>query len=169
MTNRIAQCQKALEIDPHYANALWFLALSLEQKGDLSGAIAKLEKAASLSRGPHYQALLGRTYALASEKCKALEILNELNALSRQRYISSFDIAVVHLRLGDRASAFEYFEEAYQQRVFRIIELVMPMYDSLRSDSRWRDLVATRRSSPIIGTESVSGADALLSALLNCD
>jgi tetratricopeptide (TPR) repeat protein len=52
----IAQCQKALEIDPHYANALWFLALSLEQKGDLSGAIAKLEKAASLSRGPHYQA-----------------------------------------------------------------------------------------------------------------
>jgi tetratricopeptide (TPR) repeat protein len=79
----IAQCQKALEIDPHYANGLWFLALSLEQKGDLPGAIAKLEEAVSLSQGPHYRALLGRAYALAGEKSKALEILDELKALSR--------------------------------------------------------------------------------------
>jgi hypothetical protein len=43
--------------------------------------------------------------------------------------------------LDDRTSAFQYFEEAYQQRVFRIIELTMPMYDSLRSDPRWQNLV----------------------------
>src|ERR1700730_16184335 len=137
----IAQCQKALEIDPQYANGLWFLALSLEQKGDLPGAIAKLEKAVSLSQGPHYRALLGRAYALAGEKCKALEILDELKALSQRRYVSPFDIAVVHVGLDDLTSAFQCFEEAYQQRVFRIIELTMPMYDSLRSDPRWQNLV----------------------------
>jgi hypothetical protein len=32
----------ALEIDPNYANALWFLALSLEQKGELPEAIVYL-------------------------------------------------------------------------------------------------------------------------------
>ena len=137
----IAQCQKALEIDPQYANGLWFLALSLEQKGDLPGAIAKLEKAVNLSQGPHYRALLGRAYALAGEKCKALEILDELKALSQRRYVSPFDIAVVHVGLDDLTSAFQCFEEAYQQRVFRIIELTMPMYDSLRSDPRWQNLV----------------------------
>jgi TolB-like protein len=137
----IAQCQKALEIDPHYANGLWFWALSLEQKGDLPGAIAKLEDAVNLTHGPHYQALLGRAYALAGEKCKALEILGELRALSQRRYVSPFDIAVVYVGLDDRTSAFQCFEEAYQQRVFRIIELTMPMYDSLRSDPRWQDLV----------------------------
>jgi TolB-like protein/Flp pilus assembly protein TadD len=136
----IAQCQKALEIDPHYANGLWFLALSLEQKGDLPGAIAKLEEAVSLSQGPHYRALLGRAYALAGER-KALEILDELKALSQQRYVSPFDIAVVQVGLDDQTSAFQSFEEAYQQHVFRIIELTMPMYDSLRSDSRWQNLV----------------------------
>src|SRR5262249_26332821 len=130
-----------LEIDPHYANGLWFLALSLEQKGDLPGAIAKLEDAANLTHGPHFQALLGRAYALAGEQCKALKILGELSALSQRRYVSPFDIAVVHVGLDDRTSAFRCFEEAYQQRVFRIIELTMPMYDTLRSDSRWQNLV----------------------------
>jgi tetratricopeptide (TPR) repeat protein len=137
----IAQCQRALEFDPNYANALWFLALSLEQKGELTESIAKLEKAVSLSRGAHHRALLGRAYALAGERMKAVHILDELKALSYQRYVSPFDIAVVHVGLGDRNSAFRCLQEAYQERVFRIIELTLPMFDNLRSDPRWQDLV----------------------------
>ena len=49
--------------------------------------------------------------------------------------------ACLFLRASDRDSAFQLLEEAYQQRVFRIIELTMPMFDGLRSDSRWQDLV----------------------------
>jgi hypothetical protein len=45
--------------------------------------------------GPRHHALLGRAYALAGEKRKALEILDKLKALSQQRYVSPFDIAVV--------------------------------------------------------------------------
>ena len=137
----IEQCQKALAIDPHYANALWFMALSLEQIGDLSGAIEKLERALSFARGSHFSALLGRAYAMAGEKSKAVKILEELTDMSRLRYVSPFDIAVVHAGLGDRDAAFECLEGAYQQRVFRIIELTFPMFDDLRSDRRWVDLV----------------------------
>src|SRR5579864_8331687 len=74
----ITQCRKALELHPHDANTLWFLSLSLEQKGELPEAIAKLEKAVSLSGGSHYRALLGRAYALAGERTKAIDILDEL-------------------------------------------------------------------------------------------
>lgn len=137
----IAQCEKALEIDPHYPNALWFLSLALEQKGDLSRAIAKLEEAVGLTRAPHLQALLGRAYALADQKPKAREILHRLQTLSSEMYISPFDIAVVHGGLGDLEAAFACFEEGYRQRVFRIIELTLPMFDSLRADPRWHDLV----------------------------
>jgi TolB-like protein/Tfp pilus assembly protein PilF len=137
----ISQCQKALEIDPNYANALWFLALSLEQKGQLTESIAKLEKALGLSPGPLFRALLGRAYALAGERMKAENILEDLKSLSKQQYVSPFDIAVVHAGLGDLTSTFERLEEAYQQRVFRIIELTLPMFDALRSDTRWQDLV----------------------------
>jgi tetratricopeptide (TPR) repeat protein len=137
----IAQCHKALEINPDYANALWFLALSLEQKGQLAESIEKFEKAFSLGVGPPCRALLGRAYALAGERAKAESILEELKTLSHQQYISPFDIAVVYAGLGDLTSTFQLLEQAYQQRVFRIIELTFPMFDNLRPDPRWQDLV----------------------------
>jgi TolB-like protein/Tfp pilus assembly protein PilF len=137
----IAQSRKVLELDPHYVNVLWFLALSLEQKGGLSEAIAGLEKVVSIVGTPNHRALLGRAYALAGETSKACNILDELKALSQRRYVSPFDFAVVHFGLGNRTTTFQYLEAAYRQRVFRIIELTMPMFDSLRSDPRWHDLV----------------------------
>lgn len=137
----ITECRRALEIDPNYANASWFMALSLEQRGQLAESIAKLEKAVSLSGGAHHRALLGRAYALAGEKAKAITILDELKELSQRRYVSPFDFAVVYLGLGDLTQAFQWLEEAYRQRVFRIIELTLPMFDSVRPDPRWQDLV----------------------------
>jgi TolB-like protein/Tfp pilus assembly protein PilF len=137
----IAQCQKALEIDPHYVNAMWFMALSLEQKGGMKEAIAKLEEAVNLVRAPHFQGLLGWNYGRMGDRAKAVEILLELRAASEHSYVSPFDIAVIHAGLGELDTAFEYFEEAFRQRVFRIIELTLPMFDTLRGDPRWQDLV----------------------------
>jgi adenylate cyclase len=137
----IAQCQKALVIDPHYANALWFLALSLEQTGDLPQAITKLELAVKLTKGTHYCALLGRAYALAGEQAKAVAILEELKVLSQQRYVSPFDFAVVYSGLCNWTAVFQFLEDAYEQQVFRIVELKLPSFDNLRSDPRWQDLV----------------------------
>ena len=137
----IAQCQKVLEIDPHHVNVLWFMALSLEQKGELAEAVASLEKAVSLAGAPHYRALLGRAHALSGDTTKALTILGGLDTLRQQSYVSPFDMAVIHFGLGDLTSTFEWLEEAYRQRVWRIIELLMPFFDSLRPDPRWQDLV----------------------------
>jgi TolB-like protein/Flp pilus assembly protein TadD len=139
----VEQCQKALEIAPHYPNALWFMSLAQEQQGHLHEAIASLEKAVNLSQGQgsYFQALLGRAYGLAGDKAKAQGILDGLKALSLQRYVSPFDIAVVYAGLGDLPSAFQWFDRAYEERVFRIIELTLPMFDDLRSDPRWQVLV----------------------------
>jgi len=138
----IAECRKALEIDPRYPNAMWFLALSLEQTGNLQESIATLERVAELSHAPHFRALLGRAYALSGSQPKALEILNDLTTLSQRTYISPFDLAVIRAGLGDLTETFRLLEEAYDQRVFRIIELTFPMFDNLRQDQRWKDLVS---------------------------
>jgi len=87
----------------------------------LPGAIAKLKEAVSLSQGCSIEHSWG-AYALAGEKRKALEILDELKALSQQRYVSPFDLAVAQVGLDD-PTALQSFEEAYQRHVFRIIEL----------------------------------------------
>jgi len=139
----IEQCQKALNVDSNYANAMWFLALSLEQEGRLADSIAMLEKAVNVSGGGlHYRALLGRGYGLAGERKKALATAQELETLSQKIYVSPFDLGLVHLGLGDKDSGFQRLEEAYAQRVFRLIELTMPMFDSFRGDPRWEGLVA---------------------------
>jgi tetratricopeptide (TPR) repeat protein len=137
----IAQCQKTLDIDPHYCNAMWFMALAQEQKGLLSLSIANLEQSVSLCGGPLFLALLSRAYALFGDRAKSLEILERVKTLSHQGYASPFDFAVIQIGLGDLTSAFEHLEEAYRQRVFRLIELTMPMFDNLRPEPRWKNLV----------------------------
>jgi TolB-like protein/Flp pilus assembly protein TadD len=137
----IAECQRALDIDARYPNALWFLALALEQKGRQAEALAQLEKAVTLTSAFHFRALLGRALALLGERTRAEDILADLQAASRREYVSPFDLAVIHCGLGDLTTAFQYLEQAFEQRVFRIIELTMPMFDALRGDRRWHDLV----------------------------
>lgn len=138
----IATCQKGLELDPNHPTTLWFLALAHEQKRELPEAIAELERAVSLSRGGTiYRALLAHAYALAGEGTKALSILHELMVLSKQKYVSPLDIAVVNTGLGDRNSAFQWLEKAYQERTMRIQELPDPLFNSLRTDPRFPDLM----------------------------
>jgi len=102
----------------------------------------ELEKAVRLSgEGTLYRALLANGYALAGKRDKALSILDELKALTKQKYVSPLDIAIVYTGLGDRDSAFHWLEKAYRERTMRIQELPQPMFDGLRSDPRFHDLM----------------------------
>jgi tetratricopeptide (TPR) repeat protein len=134
-------CRKAAELDPYYPVVYWFLGLIHVQTGELAEAIAELNKAASLSDAPLYRALLGHAYGLSGNRVGALSILDELDALSRRRYVSPLDIAVVYTGIGDRDSAFEWLEKACQERAMRIQELPDPIFDDLRSDARFADLM----------------------------
>jgi TolB-like protein/DNA-binding winged helix-turn-helix (wHTH) protein/tetratricopeptide (TPR) repeat protein len=137
----IRACQEALELEPDHLFALRFQAQSLEQKHQFSEAIAKLERAVSLSDGPIYRGQLAHAYALAGNQAKALDILEQLKALSKEKYVVPVDIAIIYTGLGDRNSAFQWLEKAYQERTARITELSEPHFDSLRSDPRFPDLM----------------------------
>lgn len=137
----IEACRRALDLDPHHASALWFLALAHEQKGDLRQAISELTTAVSMSSAPLYRGLLGHAYGLAGDRTKALQMLENLTAASRTRYISPVDVALIHTGLGDRGSAFTWLEKAYQERTMRIQELGDPVFRSLRADPRFASLM----------------------------
>ena len=78
---------------------------------------------------------------MAGERTKASSILDELRTLSDKKYVSPLDFAVVYTGLGDRNSAFYWLEKACQERTMRIQELPQPIFDSLRSDPRYHDLM----------------------------
>jgi Tol biopolymer transport system component len=99
---------------------------------------------------PH--ALLARTYALSGRKSEALTLLDELNELSTQHYVSSYRIAAVYAALGDKDRAFKWLDHAYEARDGWLIWLAVdPVVDSLRSDERFTELL--RR----IGLPTTSG------------
>jgi hypothetical protein len=59
------------------------------------------------------------------------------------RYISPFDLGLIHMGLGDKDTTLDWFEKAYTQRVTRLRSIREPLFDAMRSDPRFEDL--TRR------------------------
>src|SRR5215469_6617901 len=88
------------------------------------------------------RSLVGYAYARLNERGRALRALDELTALSKQRYVSSGSFALVYIGLGDKDEAFRWLEKAYEEHSFALAFLkVSPAFDPLRSDSRFDDLL----------------------------
>jgi len=69
-----------------------------------------------------------------------------LEQLSKQTYVSPFDIASVHAGLSQNDQAFEWLQKAYEERHSYLIFLkVEPIWDGLRSDPRFTDLLRRMR------------------------
>jgi hypothetical protein len=101
--------------------------------------LVAMERAVRISPVPIFQASLGYLLARAGQREAALKTLAELTRRARAAYVSARDIAVVHAGLGDATKAFEFLEQAFQERDLRIQEL-SPEFDVLRGDARYADL-----------------------------
>src|SRR6476659_2709001 len=139
----IEQCRRTIEMDPNFAVAHWHLGLAYEQKGMFDAAIEEFQKAVSLSGGsPLMKAALGHAYAKSQKKDEANKILGELNELSKQEYVSSYEVATIYVALGDNEQAFQLLEKAYAEHSFHLVRLnVSPHFKAISSDPRFQDLV----------------------------
>jgi TolB-like protein len=137
----IRASQEALDLDPNFINALWWQGLSYAGKPDYPKSIACLTKALGMSDGPLFRGLLGHVYGRAGERATAGGILDELATMSKKRYVSPADFAVVYAGLGDAEATFQWLEKAYQARDARLQELRSMEFDSVRSDPRYADLM----------------------------
>jgi tetratricopeptide (TPR) repeat protein len=137
----IRASQRAQSLDGKNPIVLWTSGLIYEQKREFREAIGRLEGAVALSPAPPFRAALGHVYAVAGERVKAMALLQDLVKHSRQGYVSPLDIAMVHAGLGNKDSAFEWLEKAYRERSMRLQELPDPVFDGLRSDRRFGELM----------------------------
>jgi TolB-like protein/Tfp pilus assembly protein PilF len=139
----IDECRRTIEMDPNFTVAHWHLGLAYEQKQVLDAATEEFKKAISLSGGsPLMKAALGRAYAKSQKKHEANEMLNELNELSKQHYVSAYEVATIYVALGNNEQAFQLLEEAYAEHSFHLVYLnVSPQFKSVSSDRRFQNLV----------------------------
>jgi TolB-like protein/DNA-binding winged helix-turn-helix (wHTH) protein/Flp pilus assembly protein TadD len=134
----IEQARKVAEINPNFYPAHVCLGLAYEQKHDFPSAIAELNKATGFCRNKCF-GLIGQVSALSGDRASALRALRQLK---RRPYASPWLIAIVYTELGDKDQTFVWLEKAFEGREHDLAySNVWPMFDSVRSDPRFEDLV----------------------------
>jgi hypothetical protein len=87
-------------------------------------------------------AAIGRPYATAGKRDEALGILRHLEATPSREYVSTYDLALLCLALGDNDRAFALFSKAYEDHSsFLPFIAVDARLDGVRSDPRFYELV----------------------------
>lgn len=105
-------------------------------------AIVEFQKAREGSESaPYGLAELGNVFALSGEETKAIEVLTNLSELSKQGYSVNYDRALIYCGLGDKEKAFEWLGRACEQKEEMTDFKVDPVWDSLRSDPRYKSLI----------------------------
>jgi eukaryotic-like serine/threonine-protein kinase len=140
----INQITRTFEMDPHLiAFAYHVRARAYEQKRMYAEALADCQHWVAATRDdPQAIASLGRVYARAGNRREAEKMLNRLQEISRQRFVSSYWIATVYVGLGDKDQAFHHLEKAFDERYFLMVWMNSdPLFDNIRSDRRFTDLV----------------------------
>ncbi len=137
------QYRRALELDPHYHLAHWGLGRVCLQQGRIEEAIGAFETASRLTGGsPHALAGAGLAHALGGQPRQARKLLADLEARSLRGYVSPFHSGLIHLGLGQQDEALGSLEKAYAERDTPLAWLaVEPLYDPIRSDARFTDLM----------------------------
>jgi DNA-binding winged helix-turn-helix (wHTH) protein/TolB-like protein len=145
----IEQCKKILDLDPTSFPARRYLGLAYEQKGMYAEAISEFEKGVKLSGSPLMLALLGHAYAVSGKRAEAEQVLNDLQQLQSQRYVSPYTVAAIYVGLGDQEQAFKWLDRAADERDMWLMNLkVDPVFAKVRQNRRFTDLLARIRLRP---------------------
>jgi len=136
----IEQYRKTLELDPDFTLAHFDLALAYSAVGRHDEAITEMQKAAG--RGSDYLGGLGYVYGIGGKRTEAHHALQELKRLSIKQYVPPYHFAWIYTGLGDEENAIASLRRVYEQRATHVVDFKMhPMFDPLRADPRFQDLV----------------------------
>jgi tetratricopeptide (TPR) repeat protein len=138
----IEQLQKTLELDPRSGISWAFLGWAQSCKSLHESAIASLRESCEIYPGSGAIARLGQVYATAGYRGEALKILEQLQELAKQQYVSPYAVSRIYAALGQTEEALRWLETAYQQHANWMVFLsVDSVFDDLRSDPRFQDLM----------------------------
>lgn len=149
----IQQYKKTLETDSQFWVAHHYLGLAYGKKEMHREAIEQLRlllnspgtgslREGTVEKDPEVAASLGFVYAESGNKAQAEAILERLKVLSAKRYVSPLYMAIVHTGLDQNDDAIDYLNQAFANRHPGLVLIrVDPLFDKLRGDERFKDLV----------------------------
>jgi len=145
----IEQARKTLELDPNFIPAHGGLGDAYVEKSLYKEAIAEFQKVLAISpdSAPALSGI-GRTYALSGRKAEAQKVLDQLNEISKHKYVQPVFTARIYAALDEKDKAFEWLGKGYEDRSIGIAPLKLADWDPLRSDPRFADLLRRMNLQP---------------------
>jgi serine/threonine protein kinase/tetratricopeptide (TPR) repeat protein len=139
----IEQLQRTIELEPGFVIAHTWLALVYQAKGMQDEASRSVRTAGGLAGdNPSVLGYVGWGLGVTGHREDALRILERLDRLETERYVSPVPKGLVCLGLDRKAEAFDHFDRAVAERDSLLVSFWgWPLMDSVRSDPRFEDLV----------------------------
>lgn len=143
----LAQLKSVLDMKSDFLLAHLWLARTYLQMERLDEALAETAFAESKAREwPVLIAARGFTHGVAGRKEDANAVLREMEALSRNRFVTAYGVALVHAGMHQKAEAFDWLEKAFAERSHWLVWLRLdPRWKNLRDDPRFTEMVARMR------------------------
>ena len=137
----IEKLKQYIELNPGHGLSHLMLGFIYEGKGMYEQAISEFQKAMSINgETTSVQIYLGYALAMSGQRGKTQAILNKLK--TTKDYVSPSELSYLSIALGDKEGAMALLERAYAAHEPHLQNLkVDPHFDSLRSDSRFIDLM----------------------------
>ena len=111
--------------------------------GRLDEALEVTERGGSLAPdNPSYRWFSGYVYGRAGRQPEALAIAQQLERRRTTEYVPALMIANVYVGTGDWDSAIRWMDVAFNEREPQLAQISsFPIYDPIRSDPRFQDLL----------------------------
>jgi TolB-like protein/DNA-binding winged helix-turn-helix (wHTH) protein/Tfp pilus assembly protein PilF len=138
----IQECEKAFEMDPNYVPALLDLGSVYLRTGEYDKAIAQFERAKNVAEHKGVAlSHLAQAYAMSGNRDGARKILLALQEPSGPKFVSAWDLAQIHIALGEKTRALDFLEKAVDQHFGWVVILAAdPAFDPLRAEPRFQAL-----------------------------
>jgi tetratricopeptide (TPR) repeat protein len=134
--------QKLLEMHPDFHQAWYYLSWAYSAAKEHEKAIAAAERGvATTGRASLWLSLLGEVCALGGQRDRSWQIIKELEERAKREYIAPMRFAHVFLGLAKTEEALSWLEKAYEHRDPFMVNLRSNIYDPIRYDPRFHDLL----------------------------
>jgi eukaryotic-like serine/threonine-protein kinase len=117
-----------------------YLYLTYLRTGRQKETVEELQRAMALYGYPEMASALAKTYAQSGYEA-AMRLAAKQFEQALGNAVSPTWIAEIYTHLGDKNSAMQWLERGYAERDGFVVTLRDPVWDLLRSDPRFRDLV----------------------------
>ena len=139
----IEQYLKTIELDESFGLAHRRLGQTYGQTQMYNEAVIEFQKALKLSgEDAELLSARGHFHAALGERDKASEVIELLEERAKTAYVPAYLVARVYLGSGENDRVFEWLDKACEERYGYLAYLnVDPVFDSIRSDARFAELV----------------------------